>query len=143
MLPPWLFLFSLLELFINLYITALYNSGHRTTSQNFQFLYIFCKVDLYIAVTLYITVTFPRVTVVHRFDFTIDNDIRLNIPSLWCRQSTKYLKCTRYISIVNFSNAAYLSNSECNAGLISSRCIGQGGGGLWGGLGFAGAPLDS
>ena len=99
-LPRWLFVFSLLELFINLYITALYNSGHRTTSQNFQFLYIFCKVDLYIAVTLYITVTFPRVAVVHRFDFTTDNDIRLKIPSLWRRKSTKYLKCTRYISIV-------------------------------------------
>ena len=105
MLLPWLFLFSLLELFntlripetINLYITALCSSGHpvyygrQTTSQNFQFLYIFCKVDLYIAVTLYITVTFPRVAaVVHRFDFTIDNDIRLNIPSLLRRKSTKF-----------------------------------------------------
>ena len=85
MLLPWRFLFSLLELFttlripetINLYITALDSSGHpvyyghRTASQNFQFLYIFCKVDLYIAVTWYITVTFPRVAVVNRFDFTI------------------------------------------------------------------------
>ena len=33
--------------------------GHRTTSQNFQLPYIFCKVDLNIAVTLYITVTVP------------------------------------------------------------------------------------
>ena len=33
--------------------------GHRTTSRNFQLPYIFCKVDLYIAVTLYITVTLP------------------------------------------------------------------------------------
>ena len=31
--------------------------GHRTTSQNFQSPYIFCKVDLYIAVTLHIKVT--------------------------------------------------------------------------------------
>ena len=33
--------------------------GHWTTSQNFQLHYIFCKGDLYIAVTLYITVTLP------------------------------------------------------------------------------------
>ena len=33
--------------------------GHWTTSQNFKLPYIFCKVDLYIAITLYITVTFP------------------------------------------------------------------------------------
>ena len=49
----------------NLYITALCIAGHpvyyghRRTSQNFQLPYIFCKVDLYIAVTLYITVTLP------------------------------------------------------------------------------------
>ena len=30
--------------------------GHRATFQNFQLPYIFCKADLYIAVTLYITV---------------------------------------------------------------------------------------
>ena len=43
--------------------------GHRITSQNFQLPYIFCKVDQYIVVTLYITVTLPlpKVTVVHRF----------------------------------------------------------------------------
>ena len=33
--------------------------GHRTTSLNFQLPYIFCKVDLFIGVTLYITVTLP------------------------------------------------------------------------------------
>ena len=49
----------------NLYITALCIAGHpvyyghRRTSQNFQLPYICCKVDLYIAVTLYITVTLP------------------------------------------------------------------------------------
>lgn len=32
--------------------------GHRTTPQNFQLAYIFRKVDLSLAVTLYITVTF-------------------------------------------------------------------------------------
>ena len=44
-----------------LYITA-HDSGHQTTSQKFQFPFIFCKVDLYIAVTLYIMVTlsFPK-----------------------------------------------------------------------------------
>ena len=31
--------------------------GHRTTSQNFQLPCIFCKVDLYIAVALYVMVT--------------------------------------------------------------------------------------
>ena len=31
--------------------------SHQTTSQKFQLPYIFCKVDLYIAVTLYIMVT--------------------------------------------------------------------------------------
>ena len=44
----------------NLYITALYIAvtlyiiSHWATSQNFQLPYIFCKVDLYIVVTLYI-----------------------------------------------------------------------------------------
>ena len=33
--------------------------GHRTTTQNFQLSYIFCKVALCIAATLYITVTLP------------------------------------------------------------------------------------
>ena len=33
--------------------------GHRTMSQNFQLPYIFRKVDMYIAVTLYTTVTLP------------------------------------------------------------------------------------
>ena len=33
--------------------------GHRKTSQNFQLPYVFYKVDLYIAVTLFITVTLP------------------------------------------------------------------------------------
>ena len=56
---------GLIYLQSNLYITALCISshlvyyGHRKTSQNFQLPYIFCKVELYIAVILYITVTLP------------------------------------------------------------------------------------
>ena len=52
--------------------------GHRTTSQNFQLPYIFCKVDLYIAVILHVTVTlhFPRMAVVHRFDYIILREIK-------------------------------------------------------------------
>ena len=44
--------------------------GHWTISQNFQLNFIFCKVDLYIAATLYIMVTadnFPKVSVVLYF----------------------------------------------------------------------------
>ena len=33
--------------------------SHRPTSQNFQLPYIFCKLDLYIVITLYTTVTLP------------------------------------------------------------------------------------
>ena len=50
-------------------VTPLYNapvySGHpeyygqRTTSRNFQLPYIFCKVELYTEVTLFVTVTLP------------------------------------------------------------------------------------
>ena len=51
----------------NLYITALYIAvtlyiiSHWATSQNFQLPYIFCKVDLYIVVTLYIMESKPIV----------------------------------------------------------------------------------
>ena len=50
-------------------VTPLYNApvytghpeyyGHRTTPRNFQLPYIFCKVELYIEVTLFVTVTLP------------------------------------------------------------------------------------
>ena len=39
--------------------TDVFAGYHQTTSQNFQFPFIFCKADLYIAVTLYIMVTLP------------------------------------------------------------------------------------
>ena len=53
--------FCIFVLRIKLLLLLLYPvyHGHRTTSQNFQLPYIFCKVDLNIAVTLYITVTLP------------------------------------------------------------------------------------
>ena len=56
----------------NLYITALYIAvtlyiiSHWATSQNFQLPYIFCKVDLYIVVTLYIMEP-KRIVELHAF----------------------------------------------------------------------------
>ena len=55
---------GLIYLQSNLYITALYIGvtcilRSPETPQNFQLPYIFCKIDLCIAFTLYITVTLP------------------------------------------------------------------------------------